>query len=215
MSGLNPGFTTKNTADAGASSATKTTDQTEGIFEDASSDMKSKQQGSVLGSNLQGGLLDQIGGSSTGHPALGYDAKHGSSVTGTAEAKGKDLYEDARKGAHSAENAASNSLEQLKGTAAEYAESAKDTAGNMSAGAQNAAHDATSGSGSHGGLLDTVREKVSGVFGGGHSTVQSRQASNFDAGASSATKSTDLTEGIHEDASKGIESVKGATTRGE
>ncbi|KIW68110.1 hypothetical protein PV04_04077 [Phialophora macrospora] len=212
MSGLNPGFTTKNTTDAGASSAMKSTDQTDGIFEDVSSDIKAKQQGSVLGGNLQGGLLDRVGGSTGGPSALGYDAKHGSSVTGTAETKAHDLYEDARQGAQGAGDSASHHLQDLKGAAAQYTESAKATAGNIGISAQNAAGQ-SGGGGGGGSLLDTVRDKVSGVFGGGHISTESRQASAFDAGASSAIKSTDLTDGIHEDASKGIESVTGATAR--
>jgi hypothetical protein len=177
-------------------SATKNTDQTEGIYEDASSDIKSKQQGSVLGGSLQGGLLDRVAGSTGGQSALGYDAKHGSSVTGTAENKAQELYDDARQGAQSAGDSASHHLQDLKGTV------------------QHAAGQSSVGGGSAGGsLLDTVRDKVSGVFGGAHTSTESRQASTFDAGASSATKNTDLTDGIHEDASKGIESVTGATAR--
>lgn len=61
-------------------------------------------------------------------------------------------------------------------------------------------------------MLDRVKESVSGVF-GGHTSAGSNSASAMDAGASAASKATDLTEGIHEDAGRGIESVKGATAR--
>lgn len=63
-----------------------------------------------------------------------------------------------------------------------------------------------------GGLLDTVRDKINGVF-HGQSDVAARQESALAAGASSAIKSTDLSDGIHEDAGRGIESINSVTTR--
>ncbi|KAJ9604587.1 hypothetical protein H2200_010700 [Cladophialophora chaetospira] len=220
MSSLNPGFSSKNTLDAGASSAMKSTDQTDGVFEDASSDIKSKQQGSVLGGGLQGGFLDQVGGS-TG--AVGYDAKHGSSLSATAGDKAGNAYDEAKKGSQSAAASASQSAQGLSSTIGQYAEDAKNEASKLGSKAQNeagllgnnaknAANDSTSGAHSGGGLLHTIQDKVSGVFGTQHSQ-QTQQESAFAAGASSATKNTDLTDGIHEDAGKGIESVFGATAR--
>ena len=91
-------------------------------------------------------------------------------------------------------------------------QTARGTAGNLSENAQNAANDASSGGHSTGGVLGALKDKVSGVF-GTQPSQQTQQEGAFAAGASSTTKNTDLTEGIHEDAGKGIESVLGASAR--
>jgi len=209
MSGLNPGLTTGNMLDAGASSATKNTDLTDGIFEDASSDMKSKQQGSVLASGVQGGMLDAMTGS-TG--SLGYDAKHqtgvsnlgGLSNNGNMTGMVGSAVEDARNKTQSATDTAS---QYLKGSANQAAASGNNAASVIGSSARNTADNASQTQGS---MLDTVKEKIGGIFQG---SGTSQQESTFAAGASGAAKSTDLTDGIHEDAGRGIESVQGVTTR--
>ena len=226
--------------------------------------MKSKQQGSILGSGgsggssilgggssgsgsilgggsaTQGGMLDTMTGSTS---AMGYDAHHPSTLapssgatgsTGDAatdQAKGllsrltgpggssnnaatdqaKGLFSDASKGAQRTADSAGQTFQDAKAGAAHYAERATDQAADITANAQTTAHDATKSQPNGSGILGTIQDKVSGIF-GGHST-QTQQGSMLDAGASSATKSTDMSEGIHEDAAKGIESVRGATTR--
>jgi len=259
MSGLNPGFTTSNALDAGASSATKNTDLTEGVYEDSSSDLKKPHQGSLLSGlsnklsssggtgSSGGGILDSLSGSTAGSsatgggasggmldslsgstPKMGYDAHHPSTLlpqsSGAAPSKnttdvtGGLFSSNAAQGTQHSADSASQGLQDLKNTAGQYAESAERKAGELSASAQQSAHNATNASTSHttshtgssGGIIGAISDKVSGVFGG---TQSQKQASTFDAGLSSATKSTDLADGIHEDASKGIESVKGATAR--
>lgn len=258
MSGLNPGFTTSNALDAGASSATKNTDLTEGVYEDSSSDMKKPHQGSLLSGlsdklsgtsgtgSSGGGILDSLSGSTSGSgatgggasggildslsgstPTMGYDAHHPSTLVpqargaapskNTTDATGGLFSSNAAQGTQRTADSASQGLQDLKNTAGQYAESAERKAGELGASAQQSAHDAANASSSHtasntgsGGLLGAISDKVSGVFG---STQSQKQASTFDAGLSSATKSTDLADGIHEDASKGIESAKGATAR--
>jgi len=139
-------------------------------------------------------MLDNLGGA----PAkkLGSDAQHSSTLgsslgagtsSSTSTTKVTDsLYEDARKG-----------TENAKGAAANIGVDTRNAASNLS-------HTGA-------GVLDKVKESVSSVFGG--ASTRSPNESAMDAGASSAIKTTDFTDGIHEDASRGIESVKGATAR--
>ncbi|KAK5053768.1 hypothetical protein LTR84_001729 [Exophiala bonariae] len=209
MSGINPGLTTRNMLDAGASSATKNTDLTDGIFEDASSDIKSKEQGPVLTSGVQGGMLDAMTGS-TG--SLGYDAKHqtglsnigGSSNSSNGTGPLGSAVEDARKKTQSATDTAS---QYLKGSANQAAASGNNATSAIGSSARSTTDNASQTQGT---LLDTVKDKIGVIF---HGSGKTQEENTFAAGASGATKSTDLSDGIHEDAARGIESIKGVTTR--
>lgn len=226
MSGINPGLTSGNMLDAGASSyvsprlqfdytdphsATKHTDLTDGIFEDVSSDIKSKEQGLMLTTGAQGGMLDAITGS-TG--SLGYDAKHqtglskigGSTDNSNSTGLLGSVFKDAGEKTQSATDTVSQSL---KGSANQVAASSNNTTSSIASSARNATDNASH---THGTLLDTVKDKIGGIF-PGHGSGAAQQESPFAAGASGATKNTDLSDGIHEDAARGIESVKGVTSR--
>jgi hypothetical protein len=166
----------------------------------------------------QGGMLDTLTGS-TG--SLGFDAKNASSTGKAAGAKDTTnttdftdgLIENAGRGQQHSDNPPSQQLHNLKDTASQFAEGMRSKAGDVGSSAQHSAQDAARTVGHDGGgILEGVKDKLAGVFGGNQSG-QAREASRFDAGASSAIKSTDLTDGIHEDAGKGIESVQGATAR--
>lgn len=156
---------TKSSLEAGASAATKATEFTDGIHEDASRGIESAR-GGVSGSLFSKSQTEKASEQATGV----FDSLKGS-VGGS-----------------------SSNPNVLSGSSSGYGNDAsvlpnKGMTGNHS-------------------ILDSVREKVSGVF-GGHNSTESTMA----AGASSATKSTDMTEGIHEEGTNAIESVKGATTR--
>jgi hypothetical protein len=159
-------------------------------------------------------MLDRVAGSSG---SLGYDAQHqsrlskvgGSTETSNSTDLTGSMYENAGQETQGAADTVGQYLQSAKATANRYTESAHDATNDIGASAQNSTDNATHTGGS---LLDTVRDKVSGVF-HGHSNGPTQQNSALDAGASSATKSTDLSEGIHEDAGRGIESIKGATAR--
>ena len=165
--------------------------------------------GSILGGTTlggTGGALDQLGGAPK---LLGSDASKisGDNFTAGASSAAKDtdftdsIHEDASKG-----------IESIKGATSRVANSTGITSnlpqlGEGSYQSPNVANTAS-------GVLDRVRETVSGVFGGHTGTAtKTPTASAMDAGASAAIKSTDLTDGVYEDAGRGIESVVGATAR--
>jgi len=220
-------------------SATKNTDLTEGIHEDVSSDL-AREHGGRVGDHAgilgnQGGMLDNLGG--TPARALGSDAKTlpgssliaGSSNTTNSTDFTDGVYESAQKGMQSAKSVSNDLSSEAQKTASSLSAQAQDLSSKISAEASNAsstlsseaqnvssnlssgANNMTSGaSNTSGGLLERVKETVSGVFGGSSSPST---ANAMAAGASAGTKDTDFTEGIHEDAGRGIESVRGATAR--
>ena len=59
-----------------------------------------------------------------------------------------------------------------------------------------------------GGIYESIRNNLSAMTGG-----DKKNGSAFDAGASAASKETELSQGVHEDAGKGIESIFGGTAR--
>lgn len=165
-------------------------------------------------------MLDQLGGAPKKFGADGSTTTEGALRAGASAAtKATDLtegiHEDASRGIESARGGVSGTLfsnSQTSGPASGLLDSLKGSGSSSSStSSSDPAHlpGQTGGSltGNHS-ILDSVREKVTGVF-GGHNNTESAMA----AGASSATKDTDLTEGIHEEGTNAIESVKGATAR--
>ncbi|KAK5106156.1 hypothetical protein LTS08_000273 [Lithohypha guttulata] len=227
MSGINSG----NALDAGASAATKNTEFSDGIHEDVSSDLTrehgpgGKKQPWPVSSGKPGGvgMLDQLGGT-TGK--LGNDAsiQSGSSFAAGASSATKDteltsgIHEDSARGIESVKGASNmffpsstSSSGSGSGTGSNILSNIKDEANaakeNISAASNQ---NMTSTSNTSGGLLGGLKDKIGGVFG---SATHTGTDSPMAAGASSATKDTDLSDGIYEEGTNAIESVRGATAR--
>ena len=159
-------------------SATKTTDFTDGIHEDVSSDLhREAGPGGVKkpwATNIgqtdlggTGGTLDQLGGPPK---RLGADASSG--ITGDI----KDKVSSMSTNGHGLTDNMSNSTISQKANS--------------------------------GGIYESIRNNLSAMTGG-----DKKNGSAFDAGASAASKETELSQGVHEDAGKGIESIFGGTAR--
>jgi len=158
-------------------------------------------------------MLDNLGG--TPSRALGNDAKTlpGTSLTAgmanMTSGKGptQGIYEDAQKASQSAKSATNDLTAQAQNMSAKLSAEARDMTSSLGAEANNMT---SSTSNPTGGILERVKESVSGVFSSGSKPSTD---STMAAGASAATKDTDLTEGIHEDAKGGIESIHGSSAR--
>lgn len=185
------------TASLTSRSATKNADLSEGIHEDVSSDL-AREHGtgdeyhSLLASHHVG-MLDKLGGSVA--KTLGSDAKN-SSVLGNSLEAGTSKSTNSTDFTEGMHEDAQQGVEKAKHTSTGLGDS-------LPKGSFNASNNG-------GGVFEQVKAGVSGVFGG---ESKPKSESVMAAGASSGIKNTDLTDGIYEDAKKGIESVKGATAR--